>query len=72
MTETAKKAAELIEYLPEREQMIVYEFIKKMVLEWDPDYTKLSASEVNDLREAMHGEYVDDSEMDWDTILGKK
>ena len=52
--------------LPEDEQEFAFEFIKRLVLAWDPDYTKLTESERKALEEAENGEYVDESEIDWD------
>ena len=45
MSNITIEAARLMESLPESEQNFVLEFIKKLVLAWDPDYTKLTASE---------------------------
>jgi len=39
--------------------------IKRLVLAWDPDYTKLTASERKALEEAEDGEYVDEDDIDW-------
>ena len=45
MTDTIKKATGLLEILPESEQIFALELIKKLVIAWDPDYTKLTPSE---------------------------
>ena len=49
---------------------IRYELIKKLVLAWDPDYTKVTPSEAAALQEAEknfeNGEYYTDSEINWD------
>lgn len=52
MNATTKKAISLMEILPESEQNFALEFIKKLVLAWDPDYTKLTPSERQALTEA--------------------
>jgi len=56
--------------LPESEQELVNEFVKRIVLAWDPDYTKLTSSEKERLEEAKrnieNGEYMDDEEIKWD------
>lgn len=70
MPEIVMNAARMMECLPEEDQIFAYEFIKKLVLAWDPDFTKLTASEAAALKEAEEGEYVDDEDMDWDVILG--
>ena len=47
-----------------------FQFIKKLVLAWDPDYTKLTREEAqqldNSLREMANGEYVSHDDMDWE------
>ena len=40
MNATTKKTIELLQILPESDQGLAYEIIKKLVLAWDPDYTK--------------------------------
>jgi len=61
---------EMLEMLPESELELVNEFIKRIVLAWDPDYTKLTPSERERLEEAErnieNGEYMDDEEINWD------
>lgn len=34
-----------MEMLPQSEQQFAFEFIKRMVLAWDPDYTKATPDE---------------------------
>lgn len=41
-----------MEVLPEFEQNFALEFIKKLVIAWDPDFTKVTASERVALEEA--------------------
>lgn len=46
---------------------IALEFIKKLVLAWDPDFTKLTPAERASLEEAMADpETVSHDEIDWD------
>lgn len=68
MSNVAMKAAHLMDMLPENDQNFAYEFIKKLVLAWDPDYTKLTAEEARQLDEAEQSGFVDDSEIDWSTV----
>lgn len=72
MSETVAKAAHLMEMLPESDQSFAFEFIKKLVLAWDPDYTKLTANEEERVKKAQSemeaGEYVSDDSIDWATI----
>ena len=60
------KIADMLEMLPEKEQDFAFEFVKRLVLAWDPDYTKLTDNERKLLEEAENGEYIDESEIDWD------
>lgn len=70
MSTTAQQAAALIDMLPESDQQLAFELIKKLVLAWDPDYTKVTSQEAAALREAEknfeNGEYYADSEINWD------
>lgn len=47
-----KEAINLMEILPESDQNFALEFIKKLVLAWDPDYTKVTPAERRALEEA--------------------
>lgn len=51
MSGAVKEAAGLLEILPEKEQDFALEFIKKLVLAWDPDFTKVTLSERAELEE---------------------
>ncbi|NYB74623.1 hypothetical protein HZF24_10800 [Sedimentibacter hydroxybenzoicus DSM 7310] len=64
MSEISTKVIELLEMLPENEQQFAFEFIKRLVLAWDPDYTKLTKSELESLEEAlMDNSYVTHEEL---------
>lgn len=45
MSAATKEAINLLEILPESDQNFALEFIKKLVLAWDPDYTKVTQAE---------------------------
>lgn len=62
----AQTMLELYEMLPEQDKTLAYELMKRMVLAWDPDYTKLTPSEKEALDIAEQGEYVRADEIDWD------
>lgn len=67
MSTATKEVIDLMEILPESEQNFALEFIKKLVLAWDPDYTKLTPSERESLEEALADtETVSHDEIDWD------
>ena len=52
MSAATKEAINLMEILPESDQNFALEFIKKLVLAWDPDYTKVTQGERKELEEA--------------------
>ena len=70
MSAITKEAINLMEILPESEQNFALEFIKKLVLAWDPDFTKLTLAEKNELEDAdveiRNGETVSHEEINWD------
>ncbi len=67
MSTATKQAITLMEMLPESDQNFALEFMRKLVLAWDPDYTKLTAAERSALEEAMaERETVSHNEIDWD------
>lgn len=51
MSGAVKEATTLLEILPEHEQDFALEFIKKLVLAWDPDFTKVTPAERAELEE---------------------
>ena len=70
MSTATKEAIGLMEILPESEQNFALEFIKKLVLAWDPDFTKLTLAEKEALEDAgleiRNGETVSHEEINWD------
>lgn len=68
MSANVKKTAEMLELLPKTEQDLAYEFVKRLVLAWDPDFTKLTKPEEKRLKEAMNGEFIPDDQIDWDNL----
>lgn len=53
MNRAVKEAVNLMEILPEAEQNFALEFIKRLVIAWDPDFTKITPSEKDALDEAV-------------------
>mgnify|MGYP007089390453 FL=1 len=70
MSTTTKQAIDLMELLPEKDQNFALEFIKKLVIAWDPDYTKVTPTERAELeraqREIENGETVSHDAINWD------
>lgn len=65
MTKTIEKTVSMLEMLPAQEQNFALEFVKRLVLAWDPDYTKLTPSERKKLEEAENGEYINAKDINW-------
>ena len=68
MSELAISAAKMIDLLPEQDREFAYEFIKKLVLAWDPDYTKLTQDEEASMLAAENSGFINDEEIDWENI----
>ena len=68
MSNIAIEAARLIDILPDDDKAFAFEFIKKMVLAWDPDFTKLTQSEAEEVSNAEKSGFVDENDIDWEHI----
>ncbi len=70
MSPKTKDIINLIDMLPDNEQDLAFELIKRMVLAWDPDFTKVTPAEKEVLeqieKEISLGEYVRDDDINWD------
>lgn len=66
MTKTIEQTVSMLEMLPAQEQDLALELIKRLVLAWDSDYTRLTPEERIRLETAENGEYVDSEDIDWD------
>lgn len=64
----AQEVGQLVSLLPENDQNMILELVKRCVLAWDPDYTKLTPQETKELDEAESGEYISAAEIDWDNL----
>ena len=62
--------ANMVEILPNTDQELALEIIKKLVLAWDPDFTKATAAESKAMEQAIReldaGDYVTDDAINWD------
>lgn len=67
-----KKITSMLEMLPQAEQEFACEVVKKLIIAWDPDFTKLTPQEAAELRLAHEqvatGEVFDDDAIDWDNL----
>ena len=64
MSEIVENAARMMEMLPDSEKSFAYEFIKKLVLAWDPDFTKVTPEEAKQLEEAEQSGFVDEYDLE--------
>lgn len=70
MSVIAMNIAKMVDLLPENDQKFAQEIIRKLVLAWDPDFTKATSDEIAAMEEAEKSGFVPDEEIDWDD-LGK-
>lgn len=66
----SQKIAQMVEILPDTDQILAFELVKKLVLAWDPDFTKTTAAERDAMEQAVKeldaGEYVTSDQINWD------
>lgn len=69
ITQVVQESVRMLEMLPESEQELASQLIKRLVLAWDPDFTKLTPEERKRLEAAEEridsGEYVKDRDIEW-------
>jgi hypothetical protein len=67
-----KEVTTMLEMLPKKEQVFACEVMKKLILAWDPDFTKVTPKEAVELKIAhaqiAKGEFFDDEDIDWDNL----
>ena len=65
----AQQIASMVNMLPEQDQILAFELVKRLVLSWDTDFTKATPSEKlqidNAIAEMEAGEYTSDGAIDW-------
>lgn len=69
MIQVVQESVRMLEMLPESEQELASQLIKRLVLAWDPDFIKLTPEEQKQLEAAEqridNGEYLKDSDIAW-------
>ena len=68
MSTLSMDTAKMIDMLPEEEQRFAYEFVKKLVIAWDPDFTKATPNEAAHIKAAEKSGFVPGDDVDWDKI----
>lgn len=70
MAPIAQQIADMVDMLPEKDQALAFELVKKLVLAWDPDFTKVTPAEKAEIDRATvemeTGEYLTDQAVNWD------
>ena len=64
----AQEISNMVSILPESDQNMILELVKRCVLAWDPDYTKLTPQEAYALEECKNDEYISASDIDWSNL----
>lgn len=70
MSTFAMDTARLIDILPESDQRFAYEFVKKLVLAWDPDFTKVTPEEMAQIKAAEDSGFIPEEGIDWNNLGG--
>lgn len=70
MAPVAQQIAQMVDMLPAADQALALELVRKLVLAWDPDYTRATPSEdaamEKAVRELESGDYLTDKDINWD------
>lgn len=70
MSSVVNNTIEIMNVLPLEDQKLLYCMAKKLIRAWDPDFTKLTPQEAEELKQIIeevdNGEYVSGDEIDWD------
>lgn len=68
MSNMAIDAARMMDMLPEEDKCFAYEFTKKPVKAWDPDFIKVIPEEARRIKEAEESGFIADDDIDWDNL----
>lgn len=65
----SQQIAQMVEILPDTDQVLALELVRKLVLAWDHDFTKATPGEHSEMEQAIKeldaGEYVTDDQINW-------
>ena len=68
MTAIAMDIAKMVDMLPESEQRLAHEVLKRWVLAWDPDFEKVTPEEANRIVAAEADEFIVESDVNWNDL----
>lgn len=58
----------MMDMLHDEDKNFAYEFIKKLVKAWDPDFTKVTPEEAARIEAAEKSGFIAESDIDWDDL----
>ena len=68
MSPKTQQMVMMYEMLPEKEQELAFETVKRFVPAWDPDFTKVTPDELRQLEAAENSGFIPEDEIDWDNL----
>ena len=68
MSTLSADTARMIDMLPANDQRFAYEFVKKLILAWDPDFTRVTPEEAVRIKSAEESGFVSEDDIDWSSI----
>lgn len=68
MATKVQEIARMIDMLPEQEQELAFQLIKRMVLAWDPDFTRVTPDEAARMQAAEESGFVAEEDIDWNNL----
>lgn len=68
MATKVQEIARMIGMLPEQEQELAFQLIKRMVLAWDPDFTRVTPDEAARMQAAEESGFVAEEDIDWNNL----
>ena len=70
MSARTQEIASMMDMLPENEQNLAYEVMRRIIQAWDSDFTKATPAEAASMEKSMaeyeRGEVVKMDDIDWD------
>ena len=68
MTAIAMDIAKMVDMLPESEQRLAHEVLKRLVLAWDTEKKKVTPEEANRIVAAEADEFIVESDVNWNDL----
>jgi len=68
MSGLAMDVAKMVEILPQDDQQFAYDFVKKLVIAWDPDFTKVTLLEAERIKRAEESGFICEEDINWDEV----